>query len=152
MVNTTDRKISIVLFLFALLYLFLSYQLPNFEYALIDSDILPKGLGFLLIVLSIILFIQNKEESEAEKIKRQIKKEDLILLIATIVSLLAYVTLFEILGFVVTTILFLVITMRMYGYSNWKISMVVSITFTFVLYFSFNYILKIYLPQGILPF
>jgi len=152
MVNTTDRKISIVLFLFALLYLFLSYQLPNFEYALIDSDILPKGLGFLLIVLSIILFIQNKEESEAEKIKRQIKKEDLILLIATIVSLLAYVTLFEILGFVVTTVLFLVITMRMYGYSNWKISMVVSITFTCVLYFSFNYILKIYLPQGILPF
>lgn len=152
MVNTTDRKISIVIFLFALLYLFLSYQLPNFEYALIDSDTLPKGLGFLLIVLSIILFIQNKEQSEAEKIKRQIKKEDLILLIATIVSLLAYVTLFEILGFVVTTILFLVITMRMYGYSNWKISMVVSITFTFVLYFSFNYILKIYLPQGILPF
>ncbi|MGG3738638.1 tripartite tricarboxylate transporter TctB family protein [Aeribacillus pallidus] len=150
--HSTNRKISVILLLFAVFYLYLSYQLPEFPYAIVDSDVLPKGLGFLLIVLSIALFIENKPETEAEKEKRNLKKEELTILLTILGMILLYIWLLEWVGFVLTTIAFLLVTTRLLGYQNWKVNSLLAVLFTFTVYFSFNYLLSIYLPQGILPF
>ncbi|MFC5604772.1 tripartite tricarboxylate transporter TctB family protein [Sporosarcina koreensis] len=150
--HTMDRKVSLVIMAIAIVYLILSFQLPLYPYTQVDADVLPKGLGFLLLGLAILLFIQNRPETEEEKQKRNIKKEDVILLLLTLAALLLYVFFLEILGFILTTGIFLIVTMRMFGYMNWKRNVMVSLVFTFILYIAFNYLLKIYLPQGILPF
>lgn len=152
MLRSMDRKVSLVIMALAIFYLILSYQLPKFPFSQVDADVLPLGLGYLLLGLAVILFIQNKPETEEQKEKRTLKKEDLILLLATLGALLLYVFCLEFLGFVITTIVFLSLTMRMYGYMNWTRNVIVSLVFTLFLYFAFNYLLKIYLPQGILPF
>ncbi|MHA6261060.1 tripartite tricarboxylate transporter TctB family protein [Sporosarcina sp. CAU 1771] len=151
-IKTMDRKIGLVIMGIAVFYLVLSFQLPEFPYTQVDADVIPKGLGFLLLGLGALLFLQNKPETEEEKKKRYINKTDLMLLLATLVALLVYVFFLEILGFIISTIIFLSLTMRMYEYRNWIKNIIVSFVFTFFLYFAFNYALKIYLPQGILPF
>ncbi|WP_377887614.1 tripartite tricarboxylate transporter TctB family protein [Alkalihalobacillus sp. R86527] len=149
MIKSVEQKVSIVLFLISSFYLLLSYQLPTFPYAIIDADALPKGLGFLLALLSILLFIKNPVDDHK---KSKLKKEEVLILLAVAGLILVYILLFEILGFVLVTTLFLLSTSRLLGYKNWKALITVTIVFTFVLYVSFNYLLQIYLPQGILPF
>ncbi|MEK3936018.1 tripartite tricarboxylate transporter TctB family protein [Sporosarcina sp. FSL W7-1349] len=152
MLRSMDRKVSLVIMALAIFYLTLSYRLPKFAFTQVDADVLPLGLGYLLLGLAVILFIQNKPETEEQKEKRTLKKEDLILLLVTLGALILYVFCLEFLGFVISTIIFLSLTMRMYGYMNWTRNVIVSLVFTLFLYFAFNYLLKIYLPQGILPF
>lgn len=150
--DSLNRKIAVVLFIFTAGYLFLSFQLPEFPYAIVDSDVLPKGLGFLLLFLSISLFFEKSVETEFQKEKRNIKREDFILLLSVLGMILLYILFLEVIGFVLTTIAFLLVMTRRLGYCNWKVIFLVSILFSFTIYFSFNYLLNIYLPQGILPF
>ncbi|WP_243388170.1 tripartite tricarboxylate transporter TctB family protein [Bacillus kexueae] len=147
--RTTNRKISILLILFSTLYLTLSFQLPKFPYAIVDSDILPKGLGFLLLVLSIGLFFDKNEKKKEGK---QAAKKEKTLLVGIVGMILLYIFLLEIVGFVLTTVAFLFAMTRLLGYENWKVNGLVALSFSFVIYLSFNYLLNIYLPQGILPF
>ena len=149
MLASVERKVASVLFILAILYLIASFQLPAFPYAIVDADALPKGLGFLLVALSILLFIQNPIK---DRKKSDIKKDEVWMLLTVAGLIFVYILLFELLGFVVITILFLLVTSRLLGYTKWKTLIAVSIGFTLVLYFSFNYLLQIYLPQGILPF
>jgi putative tricarboxylic transport membrane protein len=150
MVNNTQKKISLILMAVALGYLLLSFQLPAFPYAIVDSDVLPKGLGFLLFILSILLFIEKKPGHKQEKVA--INKDEIKILLITLVLILVYIMLLEPIGFVLDTMAFLITATRILGYQNWKIIISVSVLFTLVLYISFNYLLNIYLPQGILPF
>lgn len=151
-IHNMDRKVALVIMGIAIVYLVFSFQLPIFPYAAVDADVLPKGLGFVMLTLAIILFVQNRPETDEQKQRRTIKKVDLILLLSTVGALIVYVFLLEIIGFVLSTTLFLMLTMRMYGYQKWVTNVIASITFTLILYFAFNYLLKIFLPQGILPF
>ncbi|MFS1511454.1 tripartite tricarboxylate transporter TctB family protein [Chengkuizengella sp. SCS-71B] len=152
MLNSLNRKVSIVIFLIATLYLFYSYQIEPSRFAKIDADVMPKGLGFLLIVLSVLLFIENKEETEQEKAKRSLTKEEVGLLLLIVLFVIGYILLLEIIGFIIVTILFLTATSRVLGYTNWIKMLIVFVTFTLVIYFSFNELLGLSLPSGILPF
>jgi putative tricarboxylic transport membrane protein len=150
--QTMDRKIAVVLFIVALIYILFSYQLPAFPYTIVDADVLPTGLGYLLVLLSLILFLQNRPETEEQKQKRKLQKQEVIILLSILGIVLLYISLLEIVGFVINTIVFLIITTRVLGYVKWRTNIVVSVLFTIILYFSFNYLLQIYLPQGFLPF
>ncbi|MCR8849741.1 tripartite tricarboxylate transporter TctB family protein [Rossellomorea sp. SC111] len=147
-----DRIISLILFVFAVCYLALSYQLPAFPYAIIDSDVLPKGLGYLLIILAIVLFYQAKDDTDADKERRYVKKEDIIILLSVLAALLVYIFLLEPVGFLLSTILFLLVIPFVLGFKKKVTTVLVAFLFSGVMYYSFNYLLNITLPQGILPF
>lgn len=149
MLASVERKVALFLFVFSFAYLVFTFNLPTFPYAIVDADALPKGLGFLLAALSILLFIQNPVH---DRKKSNMKKDEVLMLLAVAGLIFVYILLFELLGFVVVTILFLLVTSRLLGYTKWKSLIAVAVGFTLVLYFSFNYLLQIYLPQGILPF
>jgi putative tricarboxylic transport membrane protein len=147
-----DRIISLILLVFAGVYLALSYRLPAFPYAIIDSDVLPKGLGYLLIILAIVLFLQAKDDTDEDKKRRYVKKEDVVILFSVLASLLVYIFLLEPVGFLLSTILFLLVIPFVLGFKKKVTTVLVAFLFSGVMYYSFNYLLNITLPQGILPF
>lgn len=151
MLSTINQRIGLLLFLIAAVYLFLSYQLPNYPYAPVDADVIPKGLGFLMILLSILLFFSRAVETEAEKAKRNIPKKELLVLLAVFGMIFVYILLFEIIGFIIMTMIFIFFSSWFLGYRAFKTNIIVSILFPIVMYTIFVYALGITLPRGIIP-
>lgn len=76
----------------------------------LSADYMPKLLGYCLLVLSAILLVQSLikayRQSEATDDKQQIKKNPWIA-VGLLASLFAYCFIFKIVGFVISTFLFL---------------------------------------------
>ncbi|SFB21660.1 putative tricarboxylic transport membrane protein [Lentibacillus halodurans] len=151
MLRSSNRKISLILIALAIGYLILSYQLPPYPFVPVDSDLMPKALGYLLIILSIVLFFSGNNDAEKEtKVDSRSASEMFLLLMVTALVIL-YISLLEIIGFVITTVFFIFICSLVLGYKNYKVNITVSILFPVVLFYIFNYLLQIRLPSGILP-
>ncbi|MCP8616177.1 tripartite tricarboxylate transporter TctB family protein [Salirhabdus salicampi] len=148
---TTNRKLGLFVISFAAVYLILSYQLPSYAYTLIDADVVPKFLGWLLVFLGILLFISKDHETAEQKAQRNIPKKEVAVLLAVVAFIFLYIFLLEIIGFVITTVLFLFFCSRFLGYQNMKANILVSVLFPITIYTLFTYLLQISLPQGILP-
>ncbi|MFG6147821.1 tripartite tricarboxylate transporter TctB family protein [Halobacillus sp. B23F22_1] len=145
MIQTLNQKVSLVLAAIALGYLYLSYNLKEYPYVPVDSDLVPKVLGYILLALAIALFFDKSS-------KRVVPKKEVLVMAAVGGMVFLYIFLFEILGFLITTFLFILACSTFLGYRKWGTSLVVSIVFPGALYYVFNYLLQIRLPQGILPF
>lgn len=152
MLASINRKLGLLIFIVAAVYLYLSFQLSNYEYAPIDADVIPKGLGILLLVLSVFLFFSRVVETDAEKAKRNIPKKELGVIAAVFAMIFLYILLFETIGFIITTSLFIFFCSWFLGYRAWKTNIMVSLLFPIVMYAIFVYALGIVLPRGILPF
>lgn len=152
MLASINRKLGLLIFIVAAVYLYLSFQLPNYEYAPIDADVIPKGLGILLLVLSVFLFFSRVVETDAEKAKRNIPKKELGVIAAVFAMIFVYILLFEAIGFIITTTLFIFFCSWFLGYRAWKTNILVSLLFPIIMYAIFVFALGIVLPRGILPF
>lgn len=150
--KTLNQKVSLFLFVFAGVYLFFSYQIKEYPYVPVDADLVPKSLGYILLVLAGLLFFDKKSESEEEKKKRQVPKSEILVMGTVGVMIFIYITLFEIVGFLLMTALFIFGCASFLGYRKWVSSILVSILFPSILYYLFSYLLQIQLPQGVLPF
>ena len=118
MFKTVNQKVSIVLLVIAIVYLLLAYQLPSYPYTNVDADVIPKGLGWLQVILSILLFISRDSETEEQKDSRKIPKKEIGILIAVGGFILAYILLLEVIGFVVVTALFIFFCTWFLGYKK----------------------------------
>lgn len=152
MLKTINQRISIVLLLFAAGYLYLSFQLPSFAYTNVDADVLPKALGWLLVALSVGLFFSKDSETEEQKARRNISLKNYGMIAAVFLLVFVYILLFETLGFITVTALFIFFTSWLLGYKKYITNIIVSILFPLILYYAFTEFLRISLPQGILPF
>ncbi|MED1739207.1 tripartite tricarboxylate transporter TctB family protein [Bacillus swezeyi] len=148
----TNRVVSVVILAVAAIYLALSFNLDSYPYAVIDADVLPKSLGILLLILGIFLFFEKDQKDTNVKKLFQLKKKDVKVMTLCVVSLLIYITILEMAGFLLSTIILLIALPAILGYRKWKTAIVVSLIFTSTIYFSFHYLLNIMLPQGVLPF
>lgn len=151
MLKRTNQKLAVGLAVLALIYLVLSFRLPSFPYALIDADVIPKALGVLLFVLSVLLFFE-KERTEQKEEEPHIPRGEWKVLMHVLFMVIGYIVLFPVLGFVIATALFIFICTRYLGYPKHGVNAAVSIAFPIILYISFNYLLKMNLPNGFLPF
>ncbi|WP_342387918.1 tripartite tricarboxylate transporter TctB family protein [Salinicoccus bachuensis] len=152
MLGTMNRKISLILLALAAFYLIMTYNLPSYTYTEIDADMVPKGLGWLLVFFSVVLFFIKDSETEEQRERRNIPKKEIITLLAVTGMILLYIFLLEILGFVAVTALFVFFCSWFLGYKKFITNAIVSIVFPVVLYMLFTQFLRIELPQGILPF
>ncbi|MEN2768581.1 tripartite tricarboxylate transporter TctB family protein [Ornithinibacillus xuwenensis] len=152
MFRTLNQRISGVLLILAIVYLLLAYQLPSFAYTEIDADVVPKGLGYILVALSIGLFFSKDSETDEQKARRKIPKKDILILLAVFAFVFVYIFFLEILGFIVTTAIFIFGCSWFLGYRKYLVGALVAILFPLFMYLTFTQFLKINLPQGILPF
>ncbi|WP_442788840.1 tripartite tricarboxylate transporter TctB family protein [Halobacillus sp. HZG1] len=152
LLKTLNQKVSIFLILFAAGYLYLSYNLKEYPYVPVDSDFVPKILGYLLIILAVFLFFDKSSETKEEKEKRQVPKKEMLVLLAVGGMIFLYIFLLEILGFVLSSMLFIFACSWFLGYRKLVTTILVAVLFPLIMYLSFNYLLQIRLPQGLLPF
>ncbi|MDP1537385.1 MAG: tripartite tricarboxylate transporter TctB family protein [Burkholderiales bacterium] len=105
----------------------------------------PRLLTVLGILLGILLFVQGAPV--AKKDKAGDESSDITALVPA-AMLLAYALVFEPLGFLLATPLFLVITFRYLGHPSWAGIFGYSAAVTAVVFGLFQYLLDIRLPLG----
>ncbi|KYO66990.1 tripartite tricarboxylate transporter TctB family protein [Thermovenabulum gondwanense] len=111
----------------------------------------PLSLGVLMILIGVIVVIvekstkiisESKKEAIDEKDKGYIK-----LIIGTIIASIIYAILFDKIGFIISTILFLSFILFMInGKEKWVTNIIVSVLFTFSVWYIFEKLINISLP------
>lgn len=110
-------------------------------------DFFPKILAIILIGLSLILFattLGNKEDRAAGFVNPMAKKTYI-----TILSLLIYILLINVLGFIIPTIAILFWLIRYYGMTSLPKIALISVLATLVFYGVFHLLLSVPLPTNI---
>ena len=149
MLNTVNKKISLILAFVSIGYLVLAFRLPAYPYVPVDSDAVPIALGFILLLLSILLFFQKDNHSQG---KTKIPTGEKRVILTVLGFVLLFIILLEFLGFIITTAIFIFGNTWFLGYKKWKSILIVSLAIPLAIYFLFSKFLQISLPQGILPF
>ncbi|KMK95748.1 tripartite tricarboxylate transporter TctB family protein [Rossellomorea marisflavi] len=149
---TVNKGISIVLMLVAVTYLIMSFLLPEYPFVPVDADLIPKILGFCLLILSFCFFFSKDLDTEEQKAKRVIPRKEVLMLLAIMGLILIYITFLEVAGFIIMTTAFIIVCSRVLGYKKWVPNILTAIVFSGSAYSLFNYALSIRLPAGILPF
>ena len=118
-----------------------------------EPKIFPIMLGIVLTILGLALLIEelikNSKNKEANKetIKLSFGNNGKKIAI-TIINAIAYAILFNILGYVISTIIFLEIELLIFGgLKSWKVSTIVSVLFSVIAFLIFNTFLGLYLPK-----
>ncbi|WP_188455822.1 tripartite tricarboxylate transporter TctB family protein [Virgibacillus oceani] len=150
MFGTTNRKISICLIAVGIFYLILSFRLPAYAYVPIDSDMIPIGLGFLLLILAVFLFFTNDQKTNDND--ERIPKKELPIVLGVVGFIVCYIFFLEILGFILVTVLFLFFCSMFLGYKKHVVNGIVSLAVPILIYLLFDSFLQVQLPTGILPF
>lgn len=151
MLNTINKKASVVILLVAIGYLIFAYQIPISDYTVVKPSMIPVGLGWVLIVLAIALYFIRETDEDKEK-RRKLKKNEIVDLVVMFVALIIYTFLLERLGFVITTFVFIFSLSFYLGYRKYVSLILVSVLFPLTLYYAFTEFLNISLPQGIMFF
>lgn len=146
-----DRIAASGLGLFAIIYMIAGWNLPRFALStgVIDSYIFPLILGALLLLLSIIYFVQSGGPKDAKSFMDGVNVPLLLKLFGTTVL---YALILEPLGFVIATAIFLFGNMLLLGLRNWVKLTLISVGFAIGVYAVFVYVLEVSLARGILPF
>lgn len=141
-----------VFFIFAAVYFVMALQIPEFNDGFVSSDAMPKIYGIILMVLSAIQIfaaLRLPKTKEDEKAGFVLIPEVVI----TFAFLILYVLLLKPLGFVISTIIFLLGMITLFTPKE-KRSVIriilISVIFSVVVYWLFAKVLTLSLPQGIL--
>ena len=142
-----DKFLTIGLFILEAFYFFLIKQLPEkaARYPLFVLGLMV----FLTLLLAINTFIIKPKNAEEDKEEDQFKGNLYGQFFLIIALSAVYVILIDIIGFFVTTAIYLFVTMVTLK-SNIKWSIVVSILFPVFLYLIFVSFLKVPVPKGFL--
>lgn len=140
-----DFSTSVILLLFAVFGFITANEFsnPDVKYG---SDFLPKLILILLAIFSIILGINSILKLKKKKSTAQFDKKVFIRVVLFMALLVVYINLFFTLGFIVSSITFLVIAQYLYGLRKWVQLISVSIIVPIVLYFIFTSLFNIPLP------
>ena len=107
----------------------------------------PFLAGVVFAVLSLILLIQSLVAGEnVEGILGKVRWKNIILVL---ICLVVYAVVLEKLGFMISTIFFIGVVLRVIEKKRWSLVVVVSVSATLVFWVIFQYWLQSQLPKGI---
>lgn len=149
-----NRLTGIVMAAIGIVYAVIAANFPD---ATIGSPnapkIFPMALGILLAFCGILLILTEKGKKEttdakpAEKVKFKIS-QDTKQIIFTCVAGIVYALLFNVIGYVLSTILFMgAMLFTLNGKEKWLINIIVAVAFSVGVYFIFLNLFGIPLPM-----
>lgn len=153
---TINLVSSIITIAVGLTYMIMAFNFPDATIGNpLEPKIFPIMLGIALTILGFALLIEelikNSKNKDTNKEKETIKlsfgnngKKIAI----TIVNAIVYAILFNILGYILSTIIFLEVELLIFGgLKSWKVSTIVSVLFSVIAFLIFNTFLGLYLPK-----
>lgn len=153
-----NQLLALLLLAFSIGYLILAFQIPAFAIPRpVDSDAFPKLLGFLMLGLSLLLFLEKPaaaapQDSETTSQHPVSGRKEIVQLGLTAVSIPVYALLIEPLGFVLASLLLGSGLAWLYGYRRHGINLLAMCLVVLPLYLLLSKVMGIYLPTGPLPF
>lgn len=142
--------VSIFFIIVSILFLIASLNLPEAQLGDPDQAMyFPAIISAFLLFISILLLIKEwKANGKAnEELKLLFSKRNLPLIIGVIVASLIYTAIFEMLGFLLSTFLFLgAILFLINGWKKWIVNLSVAIIFSFAAWYGFGELLNVSLP------
>lgn len=169
---SSNKVIAIILFVFSIGYLYMSFQIPTYILPRpVDSDLFPKVLGFTMLLLSVFLFFEKKKvtvieeevneqlEEIMEEQQKELEEEEVvskfrtpqIQVVVSIIGIILYILLFEKIGFILSTVLFSFFMTFYYGYKRHVVNGIVSVSVALSFYLLLTKALGVYLPIGWIP-
>ncbi|ANC77099.1 transporter [Fictibacillus phosphorivorans] len=140
-----DRYASILFALLGATFLIESRNISKSAYGSeVGPNVFPFLLGLILILLSIKLFLESLKSIQKEKKKTeelQIKRFVIILLAS-----LFYAGTIEMLGYIISTSLFLYVSFQAMERGNWIKNGIIALAFSFFVYYLFVVVLEGSLP------
>lgn len=137
----------------SVIYLFSAVNLPS---ASLSDPIGPKGFPILLsvlgIIVSVIILFQHKFVKDIKEINLKVNKEQMKMIIYTVVLCVLYALVFDTVGFLVSTILFLFGVLFKINENKLKQNIIISVSFGLGLYIVFAKMLSLSLPRGFFYF
>lgn len=148
-----DQITAIVLLLFSAFVIQQSANMDLFVEFAPGYGFFPFWLGILMAVLSVMLFLDaSQRPAEKDQVAPIPNRQALIKVTLILAGLGAYAFLMEITGYVVDTLLLVVLLLGVVEKENWKITAFVAVLMTALLYLIFQVILGVSLPKGPLGF
>lgn len=150
-----DWLVPILILLYAAAYYWSTRSLPKPE-----INAILVGPLFYLTVLFVVCYLAAQYRGAIRKdaapaaggIAAWLKHAENRKLLGLLAGIAGYILLMEILGFIISTILYMVITMRFLGVKNWGAIVTITAVTVGALYWVFNIWLYIDLPVGMLDF
>jgi putative tricarboxylic transport membrane protein len=143
---------GILSLLIGLIYTVLALLLPDASIGrAAEPKFFPMTLGILMILLSAMLLFEEfkKKKEETEKTKNKFSFDTNLKKIGlTCLFSILYALLFDKLGYVISTVLFLEGELILFnGLKKWKINTIVALVFSLFIYILFSKLLGVFLPM-----
>jgi len=146
-IRNSNRASGLLVCLIACFALFASRDLPYGSIGSPDSGFFPRSLSVLLLIFGASIAAASFG-SRVEKVKLG---AGILRVMVAAVALCAYALTLDVVGFVIGTILILLLMMRGFGEMSWKASSLIAVISVALTYAGFLQ-LGVPLPKGPLPF
>lgn len=153
-----DLILGVVMLLFSGFYLYYAQQIktrPKLTPTYASAQIMPKLLGILLAILSVLCIIQGikKVRTADEGEKKKADKGDIMAVTLTFAVIIGYTLILPTLGFCLSTAIYLFLQMNILAPKakrNYVLFAVVAVVFTAFVFVAFRVGLQQLLPRGII--
>ncbi len=155
-----DRIIFVGILVLAGVYCWATSQIPTLEIGdPLGPKAFPRLLGVGLLIAAAMLLAEmikaRKERKAAPETKAAEEKEDTStykIVAGVVVATGIYFALFEVLGYAVSTMLFLLAMTAYFNKGKWWTNVLTAVLYSFISYYVFSSLLGVNLPRGISPF
>lgn len=153
-----DIMVSIFFMVLSAAMMIMAKQLPKSMVMDIGPDFMPMCVGIVTFVLAMVLLVlsvKNFKMNAAEAAAAEAESADYKRVLLSFISILIYVCVLQPVGFILSTIIYLPIQMFILAPADKRDKksmvqlLVISVIFTFAVFFLFRYGFKIVLPAGI---
>ncbi|MFL0506853.1 tripartite tricarboxylate transporter TctB family protein [Ureibacillus sp. 179-F W5.1 NHS] len=140
----------VLMILISVTFLISSFSIPKATLGSPNGPLyFPIGLSVLMLILSLVyLFNELKTlDGSYEKIKELFDLRTLSRIGVTIVLGIIYALIFETVGFLISTIIFLgLLLFYLNGRKKWLVNIIVTASFSFITWYGFSQLLGVSLP------
>ena len=155
-----DLVLGIIMLALSGFYLYFATQIktrPKLTPSYASAQIIPRLLGILLAILSVILIFQGvkkmrSQENQADDGKKM-DRGDLIAVVLTFAVIIGYILILPELGFCLSTVIYLflqILVLSPKEKRNYVLFAIVAVVFTAIVFVAFRIGLQQLLPRGII--
>ncbi|HSN38814.1 MAG TPA: tripartite tricarboxylate transporter TctB family protein [Burkholderiales bacterium] len=154
----TDRVIFVCTLILAAVYFYATAQIPSLEIGdPLGPKAFPRMLGIGLLITAGMLFMEMWKAKKAQGSKSATAEEPrdyhhYFIVAAVVVWTGLYFAVFEWLGYILSTAVFLTVLTAYFNRGKWTANVLTSVLFSIGGYVMFSKLLEVNLPRGILPF